>query len=82
MFEKIIPVALNPALDITLRVDGLSSEQINTVLKEDIDAAGKATNVSKVLRRFGVSFDTGAAADTVLLHFFTANTPLGEQSLT
>ena len=54
MFEKIIPVALNPALDITLRVDGLSSEQINTVLKEDIDAAGKATNVSKVLRRFGV----------------------------
>ena len=35
-----------------------------------------------VLRRFGVSFDTGAAADTVLFHFFTANTPLGVLSLT
>ncbi len=54
MFEKIIPVALNPALDITLRVDGLYAEQINTVLDEETDAAGKATNVSKVLRRFGV----------------------------
>ncbi len=54
MFEKIIPVALNPALDITLSVDGLSDEHINTVLSEETDAAGKATNVSKVLRRFGV----------------------------
>lgn len=35
-----------------------------------------------VLRRFGVSFDTGAAADTVLLRFFTTNTPLGVLSLT
>ena len=35
-----------------------------------------------VLRRFGVSFDTGAAADTVLFHFFTANTPLSVLSLT
>ena len=54
MFKRIIPVALNPALDITLQVDGLSDERINTVLHEETDAAGKATNVSKALRRFGV----------------------------
>lgn len=53
-FSKVIPVALNPALDITLSVDGLSDEKINTVLSESVDAAGKATNVSKVLHNFGV----------------------------
>lgn len=53
-FSKIIPLSLNPALDITLRTDGLSEERINTVVSESVDAAGKATNVSKVLHNFGV----------------------------
>ena len=34
------------------------------------------------LRRFGVSFDTAWAADTMLLRFFTTNTPLGVLALT
>ncbi|MBQ2755798.1 MAG: hexose kinase [Oscillospiraceae bacterium] len=53
-FSKIIPVSSNPALDITLTTDGLSAERINTVVSESVDAAGKATNVSKVLHNFGV----------------------------
>jgi len=53
-FKKIVTISLNPALDITLSVDGLIPEKINSVLNQQIDAAGKAVNIAKLLHSFGI----------------------------
>ncbi len=53
-FNKVVTVSLNPALDVTLTVDGLTPEKINTVLKKETDAAGKTVNIAKALHSFGV----------------------------
>lgn len=54
-FKKIVTISLNPALDVTLSVDGLVPEKINSVLDQQTDAAGKAVNIAKLLSSFGVA---------------------------
>ncbi len=54
-FKKIVTISLNPALDITLSVDGLVPEKINSVISQQTDAAGKAVNIAKLLSSFGVN---------------------------
>lgn len=49
MFEKIVTLSLNPAIDATLWVDEFKLEQDNLVNAERYDAAGKAMNVSRAL---------------------------------
>jgi len=53
-FNKVVTLSLNPALDVTLSVDGLVPEKINTVLKRETDAAGKTVNIAKAFHSFGV----------------------------
>ncbi len=53
MFNKIISLSLNPAIDITLWTDTLHSGD-NIVESERYDAAGKSMNVSRALRAYGV----------------------------
>lgn len=54
MFSKIVTLSLNPALDVTLWTDKLKNDAENPVLDEQYDAAGKAMNVSRALRYYGV----------------------------
>ncbi len=54
MFNKIVTLSLNPAIDATLWIDKLESEGENVVSAERYDAAGKAMNVSRALRYYGV----------------------------
>lgn len=55
--DKIVTLSLNPALDITLWVDGLDKEY-NDVTNEQHEAAGKAVNVARVLKAFGCDSKT------------------------
>lgn len=50
LFDKIITLSLNPVADITLYVDRYEMGGENTVTSELYDAAGKAVDVSRVLR--------------------------------
>lgn len=54
MFGKIITLSLNPAIDVTLWTDTLKTDDENPVIDEQYDAAGKAMNVSRALRYYGV----------------------------
>ncbi len=54
MFDNIVTLSLNPALDVTLWMDELVVDGNNIVTEERYDAAGKAMNVSRTLRSFGV----------------------------
>ncbi len=49
MFDKIIAVSLNPALDVTLWLSGLDFKEPNTTLREVAYAGGKAINVARVM---------------------------------
>lgn len=53
MFEKIVTLSLNPAIDATLWVDSFELGGDNTVTAERYDAAGKAMNVSRALHFYG-----------------------------
>lgn len=54
MFDSIVTLSLNPAIDVTLWMDELVVDGNNIVTEERYDAAGKAMNVSRTLRSFGV----------------------------
>lgn len=54
MFSKIITLSLNPAIDVTLWTGTLKPDEDNMVEDEQYDAAGKAMNVSRALRYYGV----------------------------
>ncbi len=54
MFDHIITLSLNPAIDATLWVEGIQTGADNTVLSEKYESAGKAMNVSRALRIYGV----------------------------
>lgn len=54
MFSKIVTLSLNPAIDVTLWTQTLRPDEDNLVEDEQYDAAGKAMNVSRALRYYGV----------------------------
>lgn len=49
MFDKIITVSCNPALDATIKLSTFDYDEPNLTLDEQTFAAGKGVNVSKVL---------------------------------
>ncbi len=49
MTEKIMTVSLNPAMNVILWMDTLSSEQTNHVKMEKIEPSGGALNIARVL---------------------------------
>lgn len=54
MFDRIITISLNPAIDVTLWVDRVRPGQDNAVRMERHESVGKAMNISRALRLFGV----------------------------
>lgn len=52
---RVLCVGVNPALDITLVLDGLDADRVNRVESEHRQAAGKAANVACALASKGVS---------------------------
>ena len=52
--EKILTVTLNPAIDVNVYVDTLDKERVNFAYDEHFDAAGKGTNVSRALTKWGI----------------------------
>ncbi len=54
LFNKIITLSLSPAADITCYVDSLKADQAHEVQTELYDAAGKAVDVSRVLRSYEI----------------------------
>lgn len=51
--EKLVCLALNPALDITLFTERMDPEY-SLVTRENTEAAGKAVNIARTARRFGL----------------------------
>lgn len=68
MFSRIITLSLNPAIDVTLWIDTLHPNEDNIVLDEQYDAAGKAMNVSRTLRYYGVDSSALVLAGRHNLH--------------
>ena len=56
MFEKIITVTLNPALDATLWLNSLDFVEPNDTEREVLYAGGKGVNISRVLASLGIWF--------------------------
>lgn len=51
----ITTVTLNPCMDLTLELSGLTVGQLNMIERARTDVAGKGVNVSTVLRAFGLA---------------------------
>ncbi len=54
MFDKILTVALNPSLDVTLWIDSVDFSEPNRCGREKTYAGGKSLNVTRVLKNLGV----------------------------
>ncbi len=54
MVHKVLTVTLNPSMDRTLQIAGLSIGDVNRVNSIDEEPAGKGINVAKVLQLFGL----------------------------
>ena len=54
LFNRIITVSLNPAMDVTLWVRTLDFTEPNKTSDEKVYAGGKAVNISRVLDRKSV----------------------------
>ena len=54
MFDHIITLSLNPAIDATLWVERAGRGEDNAVRFEKYESAGKAMNVSRALGIYGV----------------------------
>ncbi|MGI5894789.1 MAG: 1-phosphofructokinase family hexose kinase [Candidatus Merdivicinus sp.] len=55
MFDKIVTVSLNPALDVTIWLDTMDFSEPNRAKREVVDAGGKAVNIARVLSSLGIS---------------------------
>ncbi len=53
MFDKIITISINPALDVTLWTETMDFTEPNKTVREEIYPAGKSINVSRVLSSLG-----------------------------
>ncbi len=49
----IVTITLNPALDLTTRLEAMSLGEVNLVSEANLRAAGKGINVAMVLERPG-----------------------------
>ncbi|MBR6789704.1 MAG: hexose kinase [Oscillospiraceae bacterium] len=54
LFDRIITVTLNPALDVTLWIPSMDLEEPNKTTAEKIYAGGKGVNISRVLASLNV----------------------------
>ncbi|MEG1996127.1 MAG: hexose kinase [Oscillospiraceae bacterium] len=54
MFDSVITITLNPAIDITINLDDFSFEEPINASSEIMHSGGKAINVSRVLSAMGV----------------------------
>lgn len=52
--KKVLCITLNPALDMTIAVDGLKIGEVNRATNAQLDAAGKALNSAQVLADLGI----------------------------
>lgn len=52
--RKIITVALNPAMDKTIKIDNLQLGRVNRISEIRYDIGGKGINVSELLMAFGI----------------------------
>lgn len=58
--KQVLCITLNPAIDMTVAVDGLKIGEVNRATATQVDAAGKALNSAQVLADLGVeSFASG-----------------------
>lgn len=55
MFDKILTIALNPSLDVTLWIDSVDFSEPNRCGREKTYAGGKSLNVTRVLKNLGVA---------------------------
>ncbi len=55
MFDKIVTVSLNPAMDVTIWLDTMDFSEPNRAVRETVDAGGKAVNISRVMKSLGIS---------------------------
>ena len=54
MFKRVVALALNPSLDTTLWIDHFDFSEENMVKEERIDASGKAVNLARTFKYYGV----------------------------
>lgn len=55
MFDKIITIALNPSLDVTLWPETYEEGEPNRCCREKVYPGGKSVNVTRVLKSLGIS---------------------------
>ncbi len=70
MFQNVVTLSLNPAIDVTLWLEELVINGANSVAEERFDAAGKAMNVSRMLKAFGVDSHAIVVAGKHNLHAY------------
>ena len=54
LWDRIVTLTANPAIDVALHADVLAHEALGRVLEEKEEAGGKGVNVSRLLGRLGV----------------------------
>ena len=54
MFKNIVALALNPSLDTTIWLDQIRMGEENIATAERFDASGKAVNIARTLKYYGV----------------------------
>ena len=54
LWDRIVTLTVNPAIDVTIQTDTLGHEMLNRVLSEQEEAGGKGVNVSRLLTKLGV----------------------------
>lgn len=72
---RILTLTLNPALDLSVRLDAIRPGEVNRTESTRLDAAGKGINVARVLAGLGhdvtVSGLLGADNETAFVRAFT-----------
>ena len=53
LFDRIVTISLNPALDVTLWIPSMDFNEPNKTTGEKLYAGGKAINIARVLSSLG-----------------------------